>query len=374
MEVNHILLLTLCWTLVVIGFAGTDDLEVKVNPNTGFDPKSHSTLKNNSNLNGKAGGIKSVTDSNETDIVKHKVQVVGSKEGFQNDKFSEGDSGEDKQVRSKEDEAEKKDKDGSMVKGGDKKEKLNDRSESKEMGKKVTVSLPPVRKEGSHSEECDASNSCKDEKNALVACLRVPGNESPDLSLLIQNKGRGSLSVNIFVPDFVQLESTKIQLQEKEDKKVKVSITNGGTDSLIVLTAGSGNCSLDFRDLTPLNFRKETKYSAKLSFINLKRIPLIAFLVFAGLLITALAWICVGFQKRRRQFNSNGSKYQKLDTELPVSGGNKGDSDLNEGWDDNWDDNWDDEEAPKTPSMPVTPSLSSKGLASRRFNKEGWKD
>lgn len=44
--------------------------------------------------------------------------------------------------------------------------------------------------------------------------------ESPDLSLLIQNKGKGSLSVSISAPDFVQLEKTKIELKEKEDRKV----------------------------------------------------------------------------------------------------------------------------------------------------------
>lgn len=63
-----------------------------------------------------------------------------------------------------------------------------------------------------------------------------------------------------------------------------------------------------------------------------------------------------------------------LDMELPVSHSSKLESDANESWDDSWGDNWDDEEAPKTPSLPVTPSLSSKGMASRKFNKEHWKD
>lgn len=44
--------------------------------------------------------------------------------------------------------------------------------------------------------------------------------ESPDLSLLIQNKGSGSLNVNITAPDSVRLEQTMVQLQEKEDRKV----------------------------------------------------------------------------------------------------------------------------------------------------------
>lgn len=156
--------------------------------------------------------------------------------------------------------------------------------------------------------------------------------------------------------------------------QVKVSITEGGTDSMIVLTAGNGNCSLDFRDLTSIDTVKETDHSRNSTYINLVKKPhLIAFFVFSILmLITASAWMCVSF--KRRHFGSNASKYQKLDMELPVSGVAKVVSESNDGWDNNWDDNWDDAEAPKTPSMPLTPSVSSKGLASRRLNKEGWKD
>lgn len=51
-----------------------------------------------------------------------------------------------------------------------------------------------------------------------LACFDLP--ESPDLSLLVQNKGKGPLNVNISAPDFVWLEKTQIQLQEKEDVKV----------------------------------------------------------------------------------------------------------------------------------------------------------
>lgn len=212
------------------------------------------------------------------------------------------------------------------------------------------------------------------EKNALIACLRVPGNDSPDLSLLIQNKGNDPLNVTISAPNFVQLEKTQVQLRQKEDIKVKVSITEGGTDGMIVLTAGNGNCSFDFRDLTSLDSMKETDYSRKSTYTNFVKKPhFIAFFIFSALLfITASIWMCVSF--KRRHFNSSASKYQKLEMELPVTGTGKVVSELNDGWDNNWDDDWDDEEAPKTPSMPLTPSLSSKGLAPRRLNKEGWKD
>lgn len=44
--------------------------------------------------------------------------------------------------------------------------------------------------------------------------------DSPDLLLLIQNKGKGPLVVTISAPDSVQLEERKVQIQEKEDTKV----------------------------------------------------------------------------------------------------------------------------------------------------------
>lgn len=74
-----------------------------------------------------------------------------------------------------------------------------------------------------------------------------------------------------------------------------------------------------------------------------------------------------------KYFARKSPKYQKLDMDLPISHDSKLESGENEGWDDSWGDSWDDEEAPTTPSLPLTPSLSSKGLASRKF-KEGWKD
>ena len=138
-------------------------------------------MNNNSNLNEKTGGLKSVVDSNKVDRVKEgKDQVGGSKEGVENNKANEKSSSEQKQVGSKEDQVGKKDKDGSVGKG-EKKEKVSEVSEGSDL-KEGTKEKPTVKKEGSHGEECDASNSCKDEKNDLVACLRVPGNGMCSLS------------------------------------------------------------------------------------------------------------------------------------------------------------------------------------------------
>uniref|UniRef100_A0A2N9G7F3 DUF7356 domain-containing protein n=1 Tax=Fagus sylvatica TaxID=28930 RepID=A0A2N9G7F3_FAGSY len=353
------------------------DLKVNVSAETDLGTEISQPLEE------KKGVSKLVPNSIEVDKVKNgEDQVGGSKEdpgvetgmdksnssgqsGLKEDgNVQKGESGLRKELKGKE--------------RGDEKVKLGDGAESKELSKEVGnegdgVSSKLVRNEGSRVEECDKSIMCTDEKKELVACLRVPGNESPDLLLLIQNKGKGPLSVTISAPAFVQLEERNVQIQEKEHKKVKVSNVDGGTDSLIILKAGNGNCSLDFRDLIAQSSQTEFDNSPKSSFISsLTGRPAIALIFLAPLLILVSAWICISF--RRRRFSGNGSKYQKLDMALPVSSGAKSELDTNDGWDESWGDSWDDEEAPKTPSMPVTPNLSSKGLASRRLNKEGWKD
>lgn len=154
--------------------------------------------------------------------------------------------------------------------------------------------------------------------------------------------------------------------------QVKVSIGDGGDGNMIVLTTGSGHCNLDFRDLIAHNTANDSDDLPKSSRSSYLTKPhIVAILAFAVILTIAAASVCIGI--RRKSFVSSTSKYQRLDMELPVSLAGKSVADNNDGWENSWDDNWDDE-APHTPSLPVTPSLSSKGLASRRLNKDGWKD
>ncbi|KAJ8768482.1 hypothetical protein K2173_022571 [Erythroxylum novogranatense] len=256
--------------------------------------------------------------------------------------------------------------------GGNYKENLGGKQE--QLKKTVNERDPeiPSRKDFPHLEECDPSHKCTDEENKLVACVRIPGNESPELSLLIQNRGKGPLKVTISAPDFMELEKSEVQLQEKEDQKVKVSIRDVGNDNLIILKGGKGTCNLDIREITN-NFGKMVDNSYKPTHVNLiSRTPTYAIFLLALLLLLASGLMC--FCLRKMQLSGNGSKYEKLDMVLPVSGGGKSDSEINDGWNTSWGDDWGDEEAPKTPSMPVTPNLSANGLASRRLNKEGWKD
>ncbi|CAN8245537.1 unnamed protein product [Cochlearia groenlandica] len=247
--------------------------------------------------------------------------------------------------------------------------------------KEDVVSNTLRKKDGFHGEECDPSNMCRDEEDQFVACLRVPGNDAPHLSLLIQNKGKSSLLVTITAPGFIRLEKDKVQLLENEDTKVKVSIKKGGSnDSAIILTSNKGHCRLELKDLAGAHEsgNNDTAAVSRPYFLNIRPRTLIvfgmiSFLVLSLVIIPTIVHIC----KNKSQVNN---KYQRLDLELPVSNPGpvlKPDQETgDDGWNNNWGDDWDDgdEEQPNTPVLPVTPSVSARGLASRRLSKEGWKD
>ncbi|XP_051137723.1 uncharacterized protein LOC127255961 [Andrographis paniculata] len=223
------------------------------------------------------------------------------------------------------------------------------------------------------SEKCDSSsNSCTADDNMLVACLRVPGNDSPALSLLIQNKGKGSRTITISAPNLVKLDKGNIKLQENKDDEVKVTIDGLESGDTIELSAGQGVCRLNFSEQY-LALKKADHIPKDPHSSIFNRTLSTGFLIL-GVAIVAAASFFIYTRFGSRYFTGKGPKYQKLDAELPVSHGSKLEAGGIEGWDDSWGDNWDDEEAPLTPSMPITPSLSSKGIASRKFNKDAWND
>ncbi|KAI3693680.1 hypothetical protein L1987_76629 [Smallanthus sonchifolius] len=265
-------------------------------------------------------------------------------------------------------------KDEDSVDKVEKKGKADEGSGSKDVPKEENLSS--MRKGSFRGEQCDSSFKCtigNGENHGMVACLSVPGDESTEVSLLIQNKGKGLLDVDITAPDFVHLDKTKVVIQENDDQKVMVSIGEGKTEKFVTLKTREGSCNLDFMDFLTHNPMKKSNYMSTLTYTNLfRRTPFLGLLSLALILVIVSVVVCVTYQKRR--FVNNGVKYQKLDAELPVSGGPKVDFDQKDGWDDNWSDDWDDVEAPNTPSLPLTPSISSAGVSSRRINKDAWKD
>ncbi|KAJ8555862.1 hypothetical protein K7X08_013358 [Anisodus acutangulus] len=181
--------------------------------------KAGDRRKMNNNSSDSVGELTNVGDQNKL----NEAEV----EKKRNDNSSERDDGKED---IKEAEKQEKANNSSTEKQGEKGKILPDGIESRE-------ELLITRKENFHGEECDSSYSCTIEEQALVACLRVPGNDSPDLSLLVQNKGKDTARISIMAPKFVKLEQNQIELQGKENKKVSIS---GGNDNFIILKAGDG--------------------------------------------------------------------------------------------------------------------------------------
>ncbi|KAL5541282.1 hypothetical protein UlMin_042504 [Ulmus minor] len=393
--------------LPVAHFSGAA-LQVKANATIDSDLKNSSNSDRTDSSNEETGKLASVLDHTRVDQVKNeKDQEVGSKGDLGNGLGKNNSSGNTNSKKDynlvigkggSNDEFEAKklpEKDGSKNQVGGSKVDIgssvdNSNSSGKtESGKDHNVqeengglnddknkevpedkgtngnmaSSNQAGEEGSSGDDCYSSINCVDEENKMVACLRVPGNDSPHLSLLIQNKGNKTLAVKIIAPDFVQLDRTKVRVNKKDNERVQVSIGDGGTDSLIVLATGNGKCSLDFRDLIGHGS------SPKFAYISLPTRRPFTFLFFSALLILVLAWGYI----RRRKLSYNRFMYQKLDVGLPFSFDGKSKLEDNDGWDESWGDDWNDEETPRTPSKP-SPSLSSKRLASRRLSKEGRKD
>lgn len=367
------------YVLLLLYVVDSSDVKSKVNG----DLKVKNPLIANTNgtktSNEQVDGVRVDSDAVEITQVKKEEQLGNSNGVIQKDlgrsNISESLQSNEKQVQKIDDGSinewkDKGDESGNNLGGLG--EVFEPKSEAKKDGNEESNgSLIGLEKEKSRDDECDPSNMCVDPKKNLTACLRVPGNDSPDLSLLIQNKGSGPVTVTIRAPEYVQLEETKVQLQQKEDKKVKVTVAYEALDSLILLTTEDSRCTLDFKDLIPRDSRIETRYIFKFSFFsNLTRAQCMIFLILSAFLLFGAAWMCSGMCMKLYQ----GNGYQTIDMELPLSGVPTKDPEANDGWDDRWDDHWDDEEAPKTPALPVTPNLSSRGLASRRLSKEGWKD
>lgn len=367
MKLNLTFLVALFLIPVVVHCADPDP---KVQKNKHDDIGSETQIKPDPkvSLNAKSSTTGSSLESKQVDPLKKarvSNDIQNGTESVPSKQLGDREAGGNVQTDSKDKE---------LIDDVDKKSKEDKESGSKDVENEEN--LLTTRKGSFTGERCDSSFKCtidKGENHGMVACLSVPGDESTEVSLLIQNKGKGLLDVDIVAPDFVRLDKTKIQIQENDDQKVMVSIGDGKTEKLITLKTSEGSCSLDFMNFLTHNPMKRSNYIPQLTYTNLfRRTPFLGLVSLALLLVIVSVVGCVTYQKRR--FANNGTKYQKLDAELPVSGVAKIDFDQKDGWDDNWSDDWGDVEAPSTPSMPLTPSISSAGVSSRRINKDAWKD
>ncbi|KAK6947905.1 hypothetical protein RJ641_001378 [Dillenia turbinata] len=349
-KIRMLLVVSLFLSLLVTDSSCSDSSKVEGTETTlhSLNPKKPSKLDGTDSSSEKIGGSDSKSNPvQDSKKVKENGDVNGSKDSLGSD------VGKNNSLKAN---------------GVENKESSSEGSESKE--------VPKERTDKGNPQGCGLSNICTDDKNNFTACLRAQGDESPNLSLLIQNRGEGPLTVKIHSNESVRFEKTKILVQGKHNEEVPVHIEDARAEDSITLTAGDANhdgCNLYFRDLDLFNSGQQadsTLNSTRFSF--LKSYPFTVIIILAVPLSIASTWAFV--INRCRKVHGSGSKYQKLDNRLPITDAAKIPLECNDGWNSGWDDNWDDEEAPKTPSKPATPSLSAKGLASRRFNREGWKE
>lgn len=142
---------------------------------------------------------------------------------------------------------------------------------------------------------------------------------------------------------------------------MSVSSSNAAKNSAIVFKVAEETCEINIH-------RAITRATGRVIRMRLTS----TYMLVPVFVLLGMVGVCIKLRSTRKR--DIGPAYQKLDAaELPVSTGQKKEADQSDQWDDNWGDDWDDEEAPLTPSKPM-PNPSSKGLASRRSTKDGWKD
>ncbi|TVU20259.1 hypothetical protein EJB05_36462 [Eragrostis curvula] len=161
--------------------------------------------------------------------------------------------------------------------------------------------------------ECDPSHRCIIEKNKFIACLKVPGEDSLALSLLMDNKGMNPIDASIMAPDYVTIaeDTVHIEANGHNETQVSVSISDAANDTAIVLKVAEETCTINIhsaiaRETGPvMRMRLTSTYTLVPVFILL-----------------AVVGVCIKLRKTRKQ--EGGPAYQKLDTaELPVSIGGK---------------------------------------------------
>lgn len=211
--------------------------------------------------------------------------------------------------------------------------------------------------------DCDPSHRCVIIKKKFIACLKVPGEDSLALSLLMDNKGTNPLDVSIMAPDYVTLAEgiVRVEANGHNETQVSVATTDGANNTAVILKVAEESCTINIHSA----ITRETGRVIQMPLSSTYT------LVPIFLLLTVVVGVCIKLRRTRKQ--ESGPAYQKIDTaELPVSVGGKKEIDQSDKWDDSWGDDWDDEEAPS--SFKPLPNPSSKGLTPRRSTKDGWKD
>lgn len=201
---------------------------------------------------------------------------------------------------------------------------------------------------------------CTDLKS-LTACILGFDNGSHWWTVLIQNSGERTLSVDVLAPNLI--DNSLVEIAKHQTKTINLTV---GQSTEVILNAKNGDCVLH---LDPLEsqanfFLNLPSYDQLITPINGAYFLIITVVVFGGTLA------CCMCRKGRLEV---GIAYQELEMAMPESGV-ANDFETAGGWDKVWDDNWDEENAIKSPAARHSASVSANGLTSRTPNKDGWEN
>ncbi|XP_015692832.1 uncharacterized protein LOC102714649 [Oryza brachyantha] len=83
--------------------------------------------------------------------------------------------------------------------------------------------------------ECDPSHRCVIENKKFIACLKVPGEDSLALSLLMDNKGMNPLDVGIATPEFVTSAEDTVHVSANDHNETQVTIFKNGAPNMAIV-------------------------------------------------------------------------------------------------------------------------------------------
>ncbi|KAJ7965150.1 SUN domain-containing protein 2 [Quillaja saponaria] len=226
------------------------------------------------------------------------------------------------------------------------------------------ISPAPNQMDGFTSERCPVlPKRCRANKN-LTGCIHFDRHVGEEKYLLIQNDGKGTLQVNVtMTTSHASVISQEIQLPTDQAKKI--SISEIGEISEILLKAGNGECRIYTGSVVP-----ETNFFEHFPSFATYVTPVHgAYLLFVAALIIGGTWTCCKLVKRGRHVD--GVPYQELEMGQADSF-SANNVETAEGWDQDWDDDWDESKALKSPNARQVGNRSVNGLASRSSDRDAW--
>lgn len=204
----------------------------------------------------------------------------------------------------------------------------------------------------------------------LVGCLRYPGTDPKESSILVQNTGTSNLTVQIVAPSSIKTSTNRLVLNKQQNKELNFS-TNAMESLPIILITEHGNCTLRTTASFGLDWNIENFPTYATNAAHIYGVYILIFTI----VIVGGTWACCKFIRKRRRTDA-GVPYQQLEmgTQTQISSAEMHGSTA-DGWEQGWDDDWDDEEAVVRSSDKHPPGIaSSNGLTSRSTNKDGWED